>query len=329
MSSMQRYTTELSTHVGTKRQIQGNIQSVDNILSEIKRQDEDEKCYFHSLNNRLEELLCSLNELELVNKKLRDDRHLLITNWEIDGNNRIHELDEIIRCLDEQTHRKIIFQVKTRIFNEQAQLTDRVTAVFIDVFNSYRDKVQIFSDLTNELEDTLHKIRRRLDVSDNQVKSYDDDYRKEIEKFRSYLSEWSQFAFDKQNLLNEIQSLRERYNLRLACNQEEINEWQHLLNHMSQESKNYYQDYLDTIKQKIQIDYEQITKEQQMDVEIQLKSRLKEIQDEIDMGLIIDDNGYIYICVYTYRVVQKLCYSKKLNISFTARVKKMVFFKNH
>ena len=168
---------------------------------------------------------------------------------------------------------------------------DRVSAVFVDVIHSYRDKSQIIADLTNELEEELRKIRLRLDISYTQVKSHDDDYRNELAKFRSYLAEWSQLALDKQHLLNEIQSLRERYNLRLAYNQEEIKEWQRLLNRISLESKNYYRDYLDTIKQQIQMDYEQMAKDQQMDVEVQLKSRLKEIQEKIDLGLPIDEHG--------------------------------------
>ncbi len=137
----------------------------------------------------------------------------------------------------------------------------------------------------------MHKIHLRLDVSHAQVKSHDDDYQKELAKFRSYLSEWSKIALDKQYLLNEIQSLREHYNLRLAYNQEEINEWKRLLNHVSQESRNFYQDYLETIKQQIQNDYEKMAKEQQMDVEIELKTRLQEIEDKINMGLPIDENG--------------------------------------
>ena len=117
------------------------------------------------------------------------------------------------------------------------------------------------------------------------MKSHDDDYQTELVKFRSYLAEWSQLALDKQYLLNEIQSLRERYNLRLAYNQEEIKEWQRLLNRISQESKNYYRDYLDTIKQQIQMDYQQMAKDQQIDVEVQLKSRLKEMEEKMSVWL--------------------------------------------
>jgi hypothetical protein len=39
------------------------------------------------------------------------------------------------------------------------------------------------------------------------------------------------------------------------------------------------------------MDYEQMAKDQQLNIEIQLKSRLKEIQEKIQMGLPIDENG--------------------------------------
>jgi len=297
MALIQRYTTELTTHATVNHQIYDDKQSVEQALhnlADIKRHDEDEKRYLHLLNDRLEELLRSLDELEIENNKLRDELNLLITNWGIGGEARaqfLQELDEIIRHLGEQNRRKIIFQAETKIFEEQIQLIDRVSVVFIDVLNLYRDKYQILFELTNELEEELLKIRLRFDISNLQVKSHDDDYQQELAKFRSYLAEWSQLALEKQYLLNEIQSLRERYNLRIAYNQEEISEWQRLLNRISQESKNYYRDYLDTIKQKIQMDYEQMAKDQQINIEIQLKTRLKEIQDKIRLGLPLDDNG--------------------------------------
>lgn len=297
MALIQRFSTELSTHASVNRQAHDEKQAVEKVVqdvSAIKRQDEDEKRYLHSLNDRLADLLHGLDDLERANLKLRDDLNALIGNWGIEGENRarfLQELDELIRRLGEQNRRKVMFQAEAKMFDEQGQLADRVAAVFIDVLNMYRDKGQILFDLTNELEGELRNIRMRLDVSNAQVKSHDEDYQKELAKFRSYLAEWSQLALDKQYLLNEIQSLRERYNLRLAYNQEEINEWQRLLNRMSQESKNYYRDYLDTIKQQIQMDYEQMAKEQQMDIEVELQSRLKEIQSKIHMGLPLDENG--------------------------------------
>ena len=163
--------------------------------------------------------------------------------------------------------------------------------MFLDVFKFYEEKNDLLFDLIKRLEDELSKIQIRLDHSNAQLKSHEDDYLKELAKFRSYLAEWSQIALDKQYLLNEIQTLREQKNLRLAYNQEEINEWKRLLNQIVQDSDNFYRDYLDTIKQQIQMDYEQMAKEQQNEVEFQLKTRLKQIQERIDKGLPIDENG--------------------------------------
>ena len=294
MALIQRYSTELSVQAGVNQNESTSIARIVNDVAAIKRQDEDEKRYFNSLNDRLEELLHQLDHLELTNKKLRDELNLLITSWGIGGENRIRfleEIDVLIRHLSEQNLRKVIAQVETKIFEEQTRLIDRITSIFLDVFNLYEDKNQILFELTKQLEDEFYRIQTRLNISNAQVKSHDDDYQKELTKFRSYLSEWSQIALDKQNLLNEIQSLREQYNLRLAYNREEINEWKRLLNRVSQESDHFYRDYLETIKQRIQMDYEQMAKEQQNDVEIEMKTRLKEIEEKIQMGLPIDENG--------------------------------------
>jgi hypothetical protein len=306
MALIQHYSTELSAYAGTNRQIHNDSSSIAkavNDVASIKQQDENEKHFFHSLNDRLEDFLHHLDNLELANKKLCDELNFLITSWGIGGENRarfLQELDNLIRHLSEQNRHKTITQVETKIFDEQTQLTNRVTAVFLDVIRLYEDKKQILFDLINQLEDELHKIQLRLNISNTQVKSHDDDYQKELAKFRSYLSEWSQIALDKQHLLNEIQSLKEYSNLRLAYNQEEINEWKRLLNHISQESTNFYRDYLETIKQQIQIDYEQMVKDQQMDVEIQLKTRLKEIEEKIRMGIPIDEAGLnLYVIFFS------------------------------
>ena len=293
MALIQRYSTELSSTFGSHRRGDESVGRIGKELAAIQRHDEDERHYLHSLNDRLEDLLGYLDQLEAANKQLRGSLQSTITSWGIQGDQAeyLKELDHLTRQLSEKSRRRIIPQAEAKLFNEQAHLTDRVSAVFIDVLNSYRDHHQILHDLIRELEEEFLRIQARCNLSYGQVKSHDDDYQRELAKFRTYLAEWSQVTLDKQKLLHEIQSLKERYHLRLAYNQEEINEWKRLLARISQESKNYYRDYLDTVKQQIQMDYEKMAKDQQMNVELELKSRLKEIQDQIQMGLLIDGQG--------------------------------------
>ncbi|CAF4642050.1 unnamed protein product, partial [Rotaria magnacalcarata] len=80
----------------------------------------------------LEELLHTLDGLQTANKKLRDDLDSLIVNWGIHRETRAkfsHELDGIIRRLGEQNRHKLSFHAQAKIFDEQTQLTDRVTNV--------------------------------------------------------------------------------------------------------------------------------------------------------------------------------------------------------
>ncbi|CAF0946096.1 unnamed protein product [Adineta ricciae] len=296
MALIHRYTTDFSTHAIPHYQTndkQTFVSQVANDISSIKKQDDDEKRYLHSLNDRLEEFLHGLDALELANKKLCDELNYLISSWGMGGENRtrfLEELDQMTRHLSEQSRQKAIFHAETKVFEEQALLTDRVTAVFLDVRRLYEDRRQFLLDYLRQLEDEYHKIQIRLELSNGQVKAHDDDYQKELAKFRSYLAEWSQIALDRQKLLIEIQSLREHYNLRLAFNQEEINEWKRLLNQITQDSTNFYRDYLETIKQQIYDDYAKMAKEQQMDIEAEMKTRLNEIQEKIKMGLLVDEN---------------------------------------
>ncbi|CAF1119985.1 unnamed protein product [Adineta ricciae] len=296
MALIHRYTTDFSTHATPHYQTNDNrtsISQVANDISSIKKQDDDEKRYLHSLNDRLEEFLHGLDALELANKKLCDELNYLISSWGTGGENRtrfLEELDQMTGHLSKQSRQKAIFHAETKVFEEQALLTDRVTAVFLDVRRLYEDKQQFLLDYLRQLEDEYHKIQIRLELSNGQVKAHDDDYQKELAKLRSYLAEWSQIALDRQKLLIEIQSLREHYNLRLAFNQEEINEWKRLLNQITQDSTNFYRDYLETIKQQIYDDYAKMAKEQQMDIEAEMKTRLNEIQEKIKMGILVDEN---------------------------------------
>ena len=297
MALMQRYTTEVSSHVGSSQQMRhGGNNSLDklgNELASIQRHDDDEKRYLHSLNDRLENLLGYLDNLELTNKKLTNDLNSLILNWGLTGDlgRFLKELEELTRHLSEENRRKVLLYAETKLLHGQTELTDRVSGVFVDVRNSYRDQTQLFDDLTRQLEEEFRQIQHRLSISSSLVKSLDDDYQKELSKCRTYLGEWSQIALDKQHLLNEIQSLKERYNLRLAYNQEEINEWKRLLARIAQESKNFYRDYLETIKQQIQMDYQQMAKDQQMNIELEMKTRMKEIEEQISLGTMTDGTG--------------------------------------
>ncbi|CAF2796747.1 unnamed protein product [Rotaria sp. Silwood2] len=296
MSLIQRYSIEHSSITGANHQIQNDNTSIAQIVNDvaaIKQQDVDEKCYFHSLNDRFEDLLHYLDSLELGNRNLGNNLNLLITNWGIAEESHaqfLHELNNLLHNLSEQNRCKIIAQIETKIFDEQIRLTDRIQAIFLNVLNSYNEKHDILFYLINQLENESHKNQLRLDISNDLIKSHEDDYQKELTRFRFYLSEWSQMALDKQNLLNEIQSLKEYYNLRLRYNQEEINEWKRLLNRLTQDSRNFYRDSLETIKQQLQIDYEQMLKEQHMDIEIELITKLKEIQDKIHMNSSIDEH---------------------------------------
>ena len=293
MALIQRCSTELSACARSSHyDSQSSIEQIINDVTKLKRKDDEEKHYFNSLNNRLEEFLVELGHLELANKQLRDELNLLITNWGIGGENRVEflrELDRLIRQLSEENLRRVVAEGECKIFDELTRAIDRFTWIYLEISRLYEEKTEFRIELIKQLENQLEKIEQRLNQSHLQVQTHDEDYRKELVKYHSYLSEWSRISTEKQELLNEIQTLREYANLRSAFNEEELNEWKRLLTRTSQDSEQFYRNYLETIQQQIQIDYEQMAKEQQDEVEMELKRRLEKIQTKFskeEFGLI-------------------------------------------
>ena len=290
---MERYTTEFSGTAEAHRR--SRFDALNQQLASLKRNDDDEKRYLKSLNDRLQNLLGSLSHLELINKKLRDEFNTIVIHWDLTEERRrlMEELETTTQQLSVRHRQKVFAEAEAKVFNEQTLLTDRVTAVLIDVLHFYTDQIDIFQDLIHELEIEYQQIQKRLTWSSAQVQSVDDDYQKELSKFRSYLAEWSKLVLEKNILVNEIQSLRERFNFRLACNQEELNEWKRLLTRISHDSKNFYRDYLDTVKEQIRMDYQQMAKDQQKDLDLQLSTRLKEIEEQLTLKFDADGKKLI------------------------------------
>jgi chromosome segregation ATPase len=299
MALIQRYTADFTSQVGTHQQLRDEhsaSSTLANQIATIKRTDVDEKRYLHSLNDRLENLLGYLNRLESTNKTLHMDVNELIRNWgiETDRNEYFNSLTDVTRRMSNENRRRVHALAETKLFSVQTELTDRVSSVLIDVLNYYREQMQMFDEWSQQLDDDYRQIQHRLTMSNNQVKSFDDDYRKELTRFRGYVAEWSQIALDKQHLLNEIQSLKEQYHLRLAYHQEELNEWKRLLTRASHESTNFYRDYLDTIKQQIQLDYQQMAKDQHTNMEHEYETRLKDVKEQFRLGRAIDSTGIVH-----------------------------------
>ena len=149
MALIQRYSAEYSAYAGRSHDQNTSIAQIVNDVATSKRQDEDEKLYFHSLNNRLEGLLGDLNGLESVNRRLREELNFLITNWGIGGDHRLRflqELNLLTQQLSTQNLSKVVAQGETRIFEELTRLTDRVTSVSHDVYNIYDEKNSILFD---------------------------------------------------------------------------------------------------------------------------------------------------------------------------------------
>ena len=176
MALIQRYATDFTSDVAVHRHRRDGS-SIDNELAQIQRSDQEEKKrYLHSLNDRLEHLLGQLDGLEGNNKKLRDELNGLIHHWGFDNDRErfLKELQGLTRHLSEERRRKVILHAETKLFNEQTQLTDRVTAIFVDVVNFYRDQEQIFIELIPQFGRGIPSNSTSIE---NQSKSSENDGR--------------------------------------------------------------------------------------------------------------------------------------------------------
>lgn len=292
MSLIERYATDFTSDVAVHKFRRDGQRNIENQIGSIEEKDQNEKRYLNSLNNRLENLLKYLEDLETKHKNSRNELKRLVSSWGFESERErvLKEFDQLTRHLSTEHRRKVRFEVETKLFEEQTQMTERLAAMFIDVTNFYRDQQEIFLELIPEFENELRQIEKRWKISDNLVKTVDDEYQKELKKFRQYLVEWSKISLEKSKLFNEIQSLREQFHLRLAFNQEELNEWRRLLTRSSEESKNFYRNYLDTIKQQLQLDYQQMLKDQQRDLDLEFRTKLKEIQEQMKISSTVEEN---------------------------------------
>lgn len=297
MSLTQRCLTEIPYLVNNNYPVNNDSKLITWLMNDIatcKQQDVDEKRYFHELNNRFENIFHYLDNLQLDNKKKCDELQLLINTCAFYGEvyvEFLQELNKLPKRLLEESSKKIVTEIEIKIFDMQVKLVNRVQNIYLDVINAYSHKYQILCDSIRQLEKDLNKLQSQLDITDKEIQCCNDDYRHELTRFRSYLLEWIEIISDKQNLLDEIQSLKKYYELRLHYNEEEINQWNDMINRISLESRNFYLESLKAMKQQLQIDYEQMLKEQQMDIEIEFARQFNQMQARFHRNVAIHVDG--------------------------------------
>jgi hypothetical protein len=86
---------------------------------------------------------------------------------------------------------------------------------------------------------------------------------------------------DKQTLLDDIQSLRERINLINALNDEEINEWKRLLDQSKDDSISFYREELTNAIRDIKRDYSKQAKKFQDELEYQIEGQLRMVEGQL------------------------------------------------
>jgi hypothetical protein len=145
----------------------------------------------------------------------------------------------------------------------------------------YKRKQENLRNLIDRLQEELNRIIQRERASEEELVTTRDDLIKELNKFRERLQDWLRLVIDKQTLLDDIQSLRERINLINALNDEEINEWKRLLDQSKDDSISFYREELTNAIRDIKRDYSKQAKKFQDELEYQIEGQLRMVENQL------------------------------------------------
>jgi hypothetical protein len=157
----------------------------------------------------------------------------------------------------------------------------RAAALYSNIQDMYKRKQENLRILIDKLQDEFNRIAARERTSDEEVSTTRNDLLKELNKFRPRLQDWLRIIVDKQTLLDDIQSLRERLNLINALNEEEINEWKRLLDQSKDDSILFYREELTNAIRDIKRDYSKQAKKFQDELEYQMEGQLRMVENQL------------------------------------------------
>lgn len=237
--------------------------SSSNELSKILKQIHDEhqrdfqeKDDFHRLNQRLNDVLIQIENLQEINEKLENELKNEIVQW---PNLTREDIFYIFNVKTDDFHRYVDEQ--------NASICFRLASISVDVEQIFRRHEENLRDQIDENQRKLNEIEEYRQQSDDELKSLDNDLNDELVKFRRRFDDWKICLVEKEFLNVEIQTLRERILLINALNNEEIDEWKRLLIRSNDESQMFYRQQLTDAIQDVRRDFVQRTKSFQNEIE--------------------------------------------------------------
>jgi hypothetical protein len=250
------------------------------LVQRERDRDVKEKEELRHLNDRFSHFLANIEQLKRINEQLQSQLKDEFSKWGILPRDE-NDLQQIINQINDRAIRRATDEVRSRAAEQETGILNRSTALYGNIQDMYKRKQENLRNLIDRLQDELNRIVQRERLSDEEISSTRDDLIKELNKFRERLQDWLRSVVDKQTLLDDIQSIRERINLINALNEEEINEWKRLLDQSKDDSILFYREELTNAIRDIKRDYSKQAKKFQDELEYQIEGQLRMVENQL------------------------------------------------
>ena len=279
---MEKRVLKLEFDVGTTSRSSAS-EDVGKAMELVQRErDRDirEKEELRHLNDRFSHFLSNIEQLKRINEQLQSQLKDEFSKWGILPRDE-NELRQIIHQINDRAVKRATDEVRSRAAEQETVIVNRTVGLYSNVQDLYKRKQENLRNLIERLQDELNRILQRERASEEELKTTQDDLNKELKKFHERLQDWLKLVVEKQILLDDIQSLRERMNLTNALNDEELNEWKRLLDQSKDDSILFYREELTHAIRDIKRDYSKQAKKFQDELEYQIEGQLKMVENQL------------------------------------------------
>jgi hypothetical protein len=281
---MEKHVLKLEFDVGTKsRSATSANEDVGKAMELVQRErdrDVREKEELRHLNDRFSHFLANIEQLKRINEQLQSQLKDEFSKWGILPRDE-NDLRQIINQINDRAIKRATDEVRSRAVEQETAVLNRTVALYGNIQEMYKRKQENLRNLIDRLQEELNRIIQRERASEEELVTTRDDLIKELNKFRERLQDWLRLVIDKQTLLDDIQSLRERINLINALNDEEINEWKRLLDQSKDDSISFYREELTNAIRDIKRDYSKQAKKFQDELEYQIEGQLRMVENQL------------------------------------------------
>lgn len=284
---------ELDVSSTSRAETLQNAEDVGKAIELVQRErdrDVKEKEELRHLNDRFSHFLANIEQLKRINEQLQIQLKDEFAKWGIlprDDN----ELRQITNQINDRAIKRVTDEVHARAAEQETVVLSRSGVVCGNIQEIYKRKQDNLRILIDKLQDELNRMIQRERENEEELSIIRDDLTKELNKFRERLQDWLHLVIDKQTILDDIQSIRERINLINALNDEEINEWKRLLDQSKDDSISFYKEELTNAIRDIKRDYSKQAKRFQDELEYQIEGQLRIVENQLKQMPGISDNS--------------------------------------